>query len=136
MKRVVLITLILAIAAVAYAAVGGRGEGEGLLGWLRPGQRLPALRSQELPFRFPARLWRAGVEGEVVLRVHITATGAVDSVMLDTSSGHEELDAIALRGARDLHYHPALRGEEPVPVWAVLPVRFEGRSVTAGRQVE
>ena len=134
MKRIVLIALVMAMAAVAYAAGGGRLGADGLFGWLHRGQRLPALRSQELPFRFPARLWRAGAEGEVVLRVHITEAGTVDSVLLETSSGHDELDAIALRGARELEYHPALRGEEPVAVWALLPVRFEGRSVTAGRQ--
>jgi TonB family protein len=126
----------MAMAAVAYAAGGGRLERDGLFGWLNPGQRLPALRSEELPFRFPARLWRAGAAGEVVLRVHITNTGAVDSVLLETSSGHEELDAIAIRGASELEYHPALRGEEPVAVWALLPVRFEGRSVTAGSRGE
>lgn len=134
MKRIVLIALVMAMAAVAYAAGGGRLGADGLFGWLHRGQRLPALRSQELPFRFPARLWRAGAEGEVVLRVHITEAGTVDSVLLETSSGHDELDAIALRGARELQYHPALRGEEPVAVWALLPVRFEGRSVTAGGQ--
>lgn len=133
MKRVVLIALVMAMAAVAYAAGGGRLQGHAFFNWLHPGQRLPALRSQELPFRFPARLWRAGAEGEVLLRVHITEAGAVDSVVLETSSGHDELDEIALRGAKDLYYHPALRGDEPVAVWALLPVRFEGRSVTTGQ---
>ena len=132
MKRLVLVALVVAVAAVAYAAAGERLEGNGLLGWLSRGQRLPAMRSQELPFRYPARLWQSGVEGEVVLRVHISEAGAVDSVELETSSGHEELDAIALRGARELDYHPALRGEEPIAVWALLPVRFSGQSVTAG----
>ncbi len=136
MKRLVLVALVVAVAAVAYAAAGERLEGNGLLSWLNRGHRLPALRSQELPFRYPARLWRSGVEGEVVVRVHITAAGAVDSVVLETSSGHEELDAIALRGAKELDYHPARRGEDPVAVWALLPVRFSGRSVTAGREAE
>ncbi len=136
MKRLVLVALVVAMAAVAYAAAGERLEGNGLLSWLNRGQRLPALRSQELPFRYPSRLWRSGVGGEVVLRVHITEAGAVDSVVLEQSSGHEELDAIALRGARELDYHPALRGDEPVAVWALLPVRFSGRSVSAEREVK
>jgi TonB family protein len=135
-KRLVLVALAVAMAAVAYAAAGERLGGNGLLSWLNRGQRLPALRSPELPFRYPARLWRSGVEGEVVLRIHITEVGAVDSVVLETSSGHEELDAIALRGARELDYHPALKGEEPVAVWALVPVRFSGRSVTTGREAE
>jgi protein TonB len=94
------------------------------------GQALPALRSTELPFAYPAKLWRDGVEGEVVLRVHITEAGAVDSVELEQSSGHPELDEIALRGAWELRYNPALDGEEPVAVWAMLPVRFQRRAVS------
>ena len=136
MKRLVLVALVVAMAAVAYAAAGERLEGNGLLSWLHRGQRLPALRSQELPFRYPSRLWRSGVEGEGGLRVHITEAGAVDSVVLEQSSGNEELDAIALRGARELDYHPALRGDEPVDVWALLPVRFSGGSVSAEREVK
>jgi TonB family protein len=128
--------MVIAIAAVAYAAAGGRLGPDGFLGWLGSGQRLPALRTQELPFRYPAHLWRYGVEGEVVLRIHITAAGAVDSVELEESSGSEELDEIALRGATGLEYHPALKGEEAVSTWALLPVRFKGRSVTTGRESE
>jgi hypothetical protein len=116
--------MVIAIAAVAYAAAGGRLGPDGFLGWLGSGQRLPALRTQELPFRYPAHLWRYGVEGEVV------------SVELEESSGSEELDEIALRGATGLEYHPALKGEEAVSTWALLPVRFKGRSVTTGRESE
>jgi TonB family protein len=135
-KKLVLVALVIAVVAVAYAAAGERLGTGGLLGWLGSGQRLPALRTQELPFRYPAHLWRYGVEGEVVLRIHITAAGAVDSVELKQSSGSEELDQIALRGARELEYHPALKGEEAVATWALLPVRFKGRSVSAGPESE
>jgi TonB family protein len=135
-KRLVLVALVIAIAAVAYAAAGDRLGTGGLLGWLGSGQRLPALRTQELPFLYPAHLWRYDVEGEVVLRIHITAAGTVDSVELKESSGSEELDEIALRGARELEYHPALKGEDPVATWALLPVRFKGRSVSTGRESE
>jgi TonB family protein len=135
-KRLVLLAMVIAVAAVAYAAAGERLGPDGLLGWLGSGQRLPALRTQELPFRYPAHLWRHGVEGEAVLRIHITAAGTVDSVELEESSGHEELDEIALRGARELEYHPALRKEEAVATWALLPVRFKGRTVTTGGESE
>ena len=42
----------------------------------------------------------------------------------EISSGHAELDSIAVRGARNLRYDPATEGEQPVAVWAMLPVRF------------
>jgi protein TonB len=81
-------------------------------------------------------LWREGVEGEVLLRIHVTALGTVDSVEFERSSGHAELDSIALRGARQLRYAPATEDEQPVAVWAMLPVRFTrsaGTGSTEGR---
>jgi TonB family protein len=127
----VILGLVVATIAVAYAAAGGRLPVDGVLGRFGAGQRLPALRSKELPFLYPAHLWRDGVEGEVLLRIHITEAGAVDSVELERSSGNVELDEVAVSGARKLSYHPALEGEEPVAVWAVLPVRFQRQSTTA-----
>ncbi|UCC73345.1 MAG: energy transducer TonB [Gemmatimonadota bacterium] len=131
MKRVVALGLVVATVAIGFAVAGERLSIGRLLDSLRDGQRLPALRSQELPFRYPVRLWREGVEGEVLLKVHITAVGTVDSVEIELSSGHAELDSIALNGAWELRYHPATEGEQPVAVWATLPVRFE-RSTEGG----
>ncbi len=125
MKRFAILALVFATGAVAYAAVGDRLNTVGMFGWFKPTRSLPALRSNEVPFRYPAHLWRDGVEGEVILRVHITMTGSVDSVMMERSSGNEELDSIALTGARQLQYHPARQGETAVDVWAQLPVRFQ-----------
>ena len=130
MKRLVIVGLVVATAAVAYAAAGERLSLDGLLGRLRSGHSLPSLKGDALPFNYPVELWRDGVEGEVVLRIHITAAGTVDSVELEDSSGNDELDQIALRGARELRYHPAEEGDRPVDVWAMLPVRFQRGSVT------
>lgn len=126
----VIVGLVVATAAVGYAAAGGGFDVDALLGRWRRDRRLPSLRSQDLPFRYPAGLWRDGVEGEVVLRIHITEAGVVDSVELERSSGHEGLDAIALKGALRLSYHPALEDDRPVAVWATLPVRFQRRRDT------
>lgn len=123
--------LVIATAAVGYAAVGERLGIDGLFGRFRATHRLPAQMSSESPFRYPVRLWRQGVEGEVLLRIHITEAGAVDSVELERSSGHAVLDSIAVNGALRLTYHPALQGDRPVGVWAVLPVRFVRSSTTS-----
>ncbi len=131
MKRLILIGLAVAMAALLYATLGDRIGLEGLLGRYGSGQRLPALRSQEIPIRYPAHLWRADVEGEVLLRVHITETGAVDSVELGQSSGHTVLDGIALEGAKLLEFYPAEKGEQAVAVWAELPIRFQKGSASA-----
>lgn len=137
MKRLVMLGLVVATAAVAYAAAGERLGLEGLLSRFRSDQGLPTIRSEELPFRYPAHLWRDSIEGEVILRIHITAAGTVDSVEMEQSSDNEELDEIALRGAKQLRFHPARQGDENVDVWAMLPVRFQKGSVTTkseGRQ--
>ncbi len=80
--------LVVATVAVAYAAAAERISLDGL--FRKRVQRLPALRSQEMPFHYPVKLWRNGIEGEVLLRVHISEAGAVDSVELSRSSGHAE----------------------------------------------
>ncbi len=136
MRRLVTGGLVLATAAVVYAVAGGRLGFGGLWSQIGSGPRLPALRSEEMPFRYPARLWRDGVEGEVVLRIHVTEAGQVDSVELQVSSGHGTLDTIAMRGARELDFHPALDGDQPVAVWAELPVRFQRRTVTVSPEDE
>jgi protein TonB len=127
-KRLVTAGLVVATAAVAYAAASDMINADRL--FRKRVQRLPALRSEEMPFRYPVRLWREGIEGEVLLRIHISEAGAVDSVELSRSSGHAELDSIALAGARQLRYHPATVGTQPVAVWAALPVRFQRNSMT------
>lgn len=85
---------------------------------------VPVLRNERLPFRYPAEAWRERVGGETRLRIHIDREGRVDSAYVVKSSGHPALDSAALAGARDLRYRPARRGEDPVAVWAVLPVRY------------
>lgn len=83
------------------------------------------------PFHYPQELWDAGVSGETLLRIHISAQGVVDTVQVERSSGHEEFDEAALRGARELRFEPATRGGEPVPAWWLLPVQFHPDSVPA-----
>lgn len=94
--------------------IGARGEAF----------RVPVLRTDRSPFRYPARAWEDGVGGEVRLRIHIDRTGAVDSAYVLESAGHPALDSAALADARRLRYRPARRGSEAVDVWAVLPVRY------------
>ncbi len=130
MRRILMVGLVVATVAVGYAVASQILGVGGLMDRVRGGQHLPVLQASEMPFRYPLRLWREGVEGEVLLRIHVTAAGTVDSVELERSSGHAELDSIALRGARQLRYDPATDGEQPVALWAMLPVRFTRNTVT------
>jgi periplasmic protein TonB len=77
------------------------------------------------PFHYPEELWDAEVQGETVLRLFVNQQGAVDTVQVERASGYESFDSAAVRGARDLRFQPAVRGEEPVSVWVLLPVRFD-----------
>lgn len=77
------------------------------------------------PFRYPEELWDAGVEGETVLRLFVTRRGRVDSARVEQTSGHDAFDSAAIAGARELLFEPAVRGEDSVDVWVLLPVQFE-----------
>lgn len=84
----------------------------------------PALTGDGMPFEYPEDAWDQGVGGETVLRIHISSGGAVDSARVVRSSGHRSLDSAAVAGALKLRYRPARHGDEPVPVWGILPVRY------------
>ena len=84
-----------------------------------PPQQLPGS-----PFHYPEALWDAGVEGETILEIHVSAAGRVDSARVDRSSGHAEFDSAAVHGARDLRFEPAMRGDDSVAVRVLLPVQF------------
>ncbi len=76
-------------------------------------------------FHYPEELWENRVEGETTLRIFVTDDGTVDSARVDETSGYEEFDSAAVRGAYDLRFEPARRGDEPISVWVLLPVRFD-----------
>jgi TonB family protein len=85
---------------------------------------MPTLLNEQLPFEYPQDAWASRIGGETVLRIRISTAGAVDSIAVQTTSGHRSLDSAAVAGARKLRYKPARQGERPVPVWATLPVRY------------
>ena len=80
--------------------------------------------SVESPYRYPIDEWDGDVEGEVVVMVHVTDVGDVDSVYVLESSGEPALDSAALAGTRELEFAPGRRGDERIAMWAKLPVRF------------
>lgn len=77
------------------------------------------------PFQYPEELWDAGAEGETVLRIFVNAQGGVDTVRVDSASEYPAFDSSAVKGAWELRFDPARRGEEPVGVWVLLPVQFD-----------
>lgn len=73
---------------------------------------------------YPDVAKRMGLEGVVRLRIHVLADGRVREVSLAASSGHELLDAEALRVFRQWRYEPALRNGLAVESELTQPVPF------------
>lgn len=74
--------------------------------------------------RYPESARRLGVEGIARLRVHVGADGRVAEVLLESSSGHPELDHEAQRAVEQWLFEPARRGDRCVSSWVVIPVEF------------
>ena len=81
----------------------------------------------EVPIEYPLELWDQDVEGETLLRVHVTDLGRIDSVVVLLSSGHPAFDSAAIAGALDLSFTPARRNGKRIEVWAEVPVHFSKR---------
>jgi protein TonB len=76
------------------------------------------------PPAYPALSRRLREQGRVVLRVHVTAAGAVDEAQVRTSSGHARLDDSALETVKRWKFVPAKRGPEPMAAWVLVPISF------------
>jgi protein TonB len=87
----------------------------------------PAPLYGEVPIEYPLRLWDQDLEGETLLRVRVTDTGEVDSVVVVESSGHGAFDSAAVAGALEMKFRPARRGGKRIEVWAQVPVHFSKR---------
>ena len=84
----------------------------------------PRPRFAVSPVEYPMEMWNQDVEGTTVVRVLVNEAGDVDSAVVAESSGYSLLDSAAIRGARVMEFEPALRGGEPLQVWARVPVHF------------
>jgi protein TonB len=73
---------------------------------------------------YPAAAVASKIEGRVMLRLTITATGDVSRVTVAESSGAPLLDRAALDAVRQWRFRPALRGGMAVEWSCQLPVRF------------
>lgn len=74
---------------------------------------------------YPIQALRAGVEGTVLLKVLVDASGKPVRVMVEHSSGSRLLDDAARKHVLAAwHFHPAMRDGHAIEAWAVVPVRF------------
>lgn len=99
-----------------------------VLGGLKIGVANPPLkypvRVDAHHFDYPSDAWDERIGGTVVLKLHISPAGVVDSAYVLESSGHRSLDSAAVADSRRLRYDPAEQDGEPIEVWAKLPVIY------------
>jgi protein TonB len=74
---------------------------------------------------YPKIALREEWEGTVVLRARISATGHVESVTIQKSTGHSVLDDAALEIAKTWTFDPATQGGQPVAGTATFPIAFK-----------
>lgn len=74
---------------------------------------------------YPLVARELGLEGKVVLRVQVTATGAPERVVIAQTSGAPILDEAALQAVQVWAFVPARRGDVPVAYAVDVPIRFQ-----------
>jgi len=104
-------------AAVVQGAAGGDGSGVG-------SEAVPLYKVNPPP-RYPESARRRGVQGTVVLSVHVDEQGRVSNLWLFDSSGCRALDNAALQAVREWVFEPGMQGGRAVAMWVRVPVRFE-----------
>ena len=78
-----------------------------------------------VPPKYPPDAARAGVSGTVVLIITVTATGAVESILVERSSGSRSLDTAAIDAANEWTYAPSIEHGKAVRGRVRVPVDFK-----------
>lgn len=120
---------IVALTAAALVLGCGAGDRGGETGSGERGDAgfdPPVATNAETPIAYPSALFADGVEGTVVLRLFIDASGTVvtDSTAIAEGSGYPALDSAALAGVPQLRFAPARRDGTPVATAFLQPVQF------------
>ncbi len=102
----------------------GLGEGEEGFGWGWSGVSSPRYAQNPKPV-YPQEARAKGYQGKVLLRVEVLASGRVGQVAVKKSSGCESLDRSALAAVKEWRFIPARKGEVAVPVWVIIPIKFQ-----------
>ena len=77
------------------------------------------------PPAYPIEAMRAGVQGTVLLKVLVDASGKPVQVVIEHGSGSRSLDDAARSHVLAAwRFHPAMRDGHAIQAWALVPVRF------------
>jgi protein TonB len=100
----------------------GSGHGESGGGGIRA---TPLGYGKNPPMPYPRTARRRGWEGEVLLRVDVSAAGTVTDIQLEKSSGYRILDNTARREVRNWRFSPASHNGKPRADTVLVPVHFK-----------
>lgn len=114
------------LASVAVAACGSSPESPAAGGIEPPAYEPPVVMNPEPPVEYPADLYRQRIEGSVILRLYISADGAVvpESTQVAEGSGNDLLDSAAVAGVVNMRFAPARQNGEPVATAFLQPIHF------------
>lgn len=73
---------------------------------------------------YPSLSKRLGEQGKVLVRVYISANGAVDKGEIKQSSGYDRLDQAALNAVLRWRFVPGKRAGVPEAMWHTIPINF------------
>jgi protein TonB len=73
---------------------------------------------------YPRLARNRGWEGQVLLKVQVSAEGLSDSVDIHRSSGHDILDESAALAVKKWKFIPAMRGSTPIASSVIVPIIF------------
>ena len=84
----------------------------------------PQMEMEDLVSYYPLEAYLKGIEGRVVVLVHIEGSGEVSDVRVTVSSGEAMLDSAAQNIARVIRFTPGLVRGQPQALWLKLPIVF------------
>lgn len=73
---------------------------------------------------YPPIAQRLNQSGTVAVKITVGADGAVSDAEVSNSSGHDSLDAAALKCVRGWRYHPAMQNGQPISVSLAADIKF------------
>jgi len=74
---------------------------------------------------YPALAQDRGLQGQVILKVQVLATGKPAAINVEKSSGHKVLDDAAIKAVQGWAFEPARRGQTPIDGWVKVPLNFK-----------
>lgn len=74
---------------------------------------------------YPSVSRRLGEQGIGKYRVLINASGKIDDITVQQSTGYDRLDNVAIQAIRRATFKPHMENGRPIAVYAIIPIEFK-----------